>query len=166
MEFNSLRSVFSIILILTLAPFFTPLAVARTSTTTCSIPIIKRALEIRLAESASKTDDFRSEAIGNYLDDIFGGPGVKTSWYDNITDIEVRGDTATIKTNLAAGDEKIIALCGVVSGFIYSQLNEHLGIRKVKILGESGKVLVFRKSVMDNCPYKFSPNPGLQLRGR
>ena len=166
MAFISPRSVFSIILILTLALFFTPLAVSRTATTANSIPMIKRAVEIRLAESASKTDDSRSEAIRKYLADIFGGPGVKTSWYDNITDVEVRGDTATIKTNLPAGDEKIIAVCGVVSGFIYSQLNEHLGIRKVKILGNSGKVLVFRRSVRDDCPYKFSPNPGLQPPGR
>jgi len=166
MEFISLRSVFSILLILTLALFFTPLAVAMTITNASSTPVIKRAVELRLAESTSKTAESRSEAIRQYLADIFGVPGFKASWYDNITDVEVAGNTATIKTNLSGGDEKIITLCGVVSGFIYSQLNAQLGIRKVKILGSSGKVLVFRRSVMDDCPYKFSPNPGLQPPAR
>jgi len=128
--------------------------------------MIQRAVETRLAEFNSKTDEPRSEAIRRYLADIFGVPGFKASWYDNITDVEVAGDTATIKTNLSGGDEKIIALCGVISGFIYSQLNVELGIRKLKIIGSSGKVLVFRRSVMDDCPYKSSPNPGLQPPAR
>jgi hypothetical protein len=128
--------------------------------------MIKRAVETRLAESNSNRDDSRAEAIRRYLADIFGVPGFKASWYDNITGVEVASDTATIKTNLSVGDEKIIALCGVISGFIYSQLNVQLSIRKIKIIGSSGKVLVFRKSVMDDCPYKFSPNPGLQPPAR
>ena len=119
-----------------------------------------------MAESTSKTDDSRSQTIRQYLADIFGVPDFKTSWYDNIIDVEVAGDTATIKTNLSSGDEKIINVCGVVSGFIYSHLNVQLGIRKVKILGRSGEVLVSRRSVMDDCPYKFSPNPALQPPAR
>jgi hypothetical protein len=166
MEFISLRSVISIFLILALALLFTPLAVARTVTNASSSPVAKCQGEIRLAEFTSKTDEPRSAAIRRYLDDIFGVPGFKASWYDNITDVEVAGDTATIKTNLSSGDEKIIAVCGVASGFIYSQLNVQLGIRKLKILGSSGKILVFRRSVMDDCPYKFSRNPGLQPPAR
>ena len=114
------------------------------------------------ASAASKANDFRAQAIRQYLADIFGVPDFKTSWYDNITDVEVTGDTAIIRTNLSSGDEKLINICGVVSGFIYSHLNTQLNIRKVKILGSSGKVLVFRKDVLDDCPYKFSRNPGLQ----
>jgi hypothetical protein len=117
--------------------------------------------EIRLAEGTSKTDEPRSKAIRQYLADIFGVPGFKTSWYDNIINVEVTGDTATIKTNLSSGDEKIIIVCGVVSGFVYSHLNVQLGIRKVKILGSSGEVLVFRRTLLDDCPYKSSRNPGL-----
>jgi hypothetical protein len=166
MEFISLRSVFSILLIMTLALFPAPFAVARTAANASVNRMIKWPVETRLAESNSKTDEPRAESIRRYLDDIFGVPGFKASWYDNITDVEVAGDTATIKTNLSDGDEKIIPLCGVISGFIYSQLNVELGIRKLKILGSPGKVLVFRRSVMDDCPYKSSPNPGLQPPAR
>jgi len=113
-----------------------------------------------------KTDEHRSLVIRQYLADIFGVPGFKTSWYDNITDVEVAGDTVTVKTNLSRGDEKIIYLCGVVSGFVYSHLNLHLGISKVRILGSSGEVLVFRRSVLEDCPYKSSRNPGLQPPAR
>jgi hypothetical protein len=71
----------------------------------------------------AKTDDSRSQAIRQYLADIFGVPDFKTSWYDNIIDVEVAGDTLTTRTNLSGGDEKLINLCGVISGFIYSHLN-------------------------------------------
>jgi hypothetical protein len=127
---------------------------------------MKSTPEIRLAESTARTDDSRSRVIRQYLTDIFGVPDFKAPWYDNIIDVEVTGDTATIRTNLSSGDEKLINLCGVVSGFIYSQLNAELGIRKVKILGSSGKVLVFRRGVLDDCPYKSSRNPGLQPPAR
>lgn len=113
----------------------------------------------------SNSDEAKADAIRSYLENIFGAPRLRTSWYDDIIDVKVKDDTATIKTNLSKGDEKIINICGVVSGFIYSHLNFQLGIRKVKILGSSGEILVFRQSVMDDCPYKFSRNPGLQPRG-
>ena len=166
MEFISFRSVFSILLSLTLALVSTPFAAARIAINASVNPVIKRAVETRLAESKPNTDELRSEDIRRYLADIFGVPGFKASWYGNITDVEVAGDTATIKTNLSNGDEKIITLCGVISGFIYSQLNVQLGIRKLKILGSSGEVLVFRRGVLDDCPYKSSRNPGLQPPAR
>ena len=112
----------------------------------------------------SNSDEAKADAIKSYLANIFGTPRLRTSWYDNIIDVKVEDDTATIKTNLSKGDEKIINICGVVSGFIYSHLNFQLGIRKVKILGSSGEILVFRRSAMDDCPYKSSRNPGLQPR--
>ena len=144
----------------------TPFASARTAINEPSTPVMKSTPEIRLAESTSKTDDARSQAIRQYLADIFGVPDFKTSWYDNIIDVEVTADTATIKTNLSSGDEKLINLCGVVSGFVYSHLNAQLGIRNVKILGSSGEVLVFRRGVLDDCPYKSSRNLGLQPPAR
>jgi len=116
--------------------------------------------------ASAKTDEYRSLVIRQYLADIFGVPGFKTSWYDNIIGVEVAGDTVTVKTNLSRGDEKIIYLCGVISGFIYSHLNLQLGISKVRILGSSGEVLVFRGSVLEDCPYKSSRNPGLQPPAR
>ena len=131
-----------------------------------SAPVMKSTPEIRLTESTARTDDSRSQAIRQYLADIFGVPDFKTSWYDNIIDVEVADDTAIIKTNLSSGDEKLIKVCGVVSGFIYSQLNAQLNIKKVKILGSSGEVLVFRRDVLDDCPYKSSRNPGLQPPAR
>ena len=166
MEHISRRLISAIILLFISTLFFNPFASARTAINASSYPVIKFTREIRLAEGTSKTDEPRSQAIRQYLADIFGVPGFKTSWYDNIIDVEVTGDTATIKTNLSSGDEKIINVCGVVSGFIYSHLNVQLGIRKVKILGSSGEVLVFRRSVLDDCPYKSSRNPGLQPPAR
>jgi hypothetical protein len=166
MEHISLRLISAIGLVLITTFFFTRFALARTAINASSPPVIKFTPEIRLAEGTSKTDESRSQAIRQYLADIFGVSGFKTSWYDNIIDVEVTGDTATMKTNLSSGDEKIIKVCGVVSGFIYSHLNVQLGIRKVKILGSSGEVLVFRRSVLDDCPYKSSRNPGLQPPAR
>ena len=155
------RLISSIVIVFITTLFFTPFATARTAINASSSPVIKFTREIRLAESTSKTDEPRSQAIRQYLADIFGVPDFKTSWYDNIIDVEVAADTATIKTNLSSGDEKLINICGVVSGFVYSHLNAQLGIRKVKILGSSEKVIVFRRSVLDDCPYESSRNPGL-----
>lgn len=166
MKHISRRLISSIVIVFITTLFFTPFASGRTAINASSTPAIKFTREIRLAESTSKTDDSRSQTIRQYLADIFGVPDFKTSWYDNIIDVEVAGDTATIKTNLSSGDEKLINICGVVSGFVYSHLNAQLGIRKVKILGSSGEVLVFRRDVLDDCPYKSSRNPGLQPPAR
>jgi hypothetical protein len=158
MKHISRRLISTIVLVFISTLFFTLFASARTAINASSPPVIRCTREIRSAESTSKTDKPRSQAIRQYLADIFGVPDFKTSWYDNIIEVEVTGDTATIKTNLSSGDEKIINLCGVVSGFIYSHLNVQLGIRKLKILGSSGEVLVFRRGVLDDCPYKSSRN--------
>ena len=159
-------AVFSILPVFTSAVFFTLLASAKTYNNTGSNPFVKFTHEIRLAQTSPKTDEVRSEAIRKYLADIFGVPDSKSAWYDNIVDVKVSGYTVTIITSLSTGDEKLINLCGVVSGFIYSHLNDQLDIRKVKIIGSSGEILVFRQSVLDNCPYKFSPNPGIQPPAR
>ena len=166
MKHISRRLISSTVIVFLTTLFFTPSASSRTAINTSSTPIMKSTPEIRLAQSTAKTDDSRPQVIRQYLADVFGVPDFKTSWYDNIIDVEVAGDTATIKTNLSSGDEKLINLCGVVSGFVYSQLNAELGIRKIKILGSSGEVLVFRRGVLDDCPYKYSPNPGLQPPAR
>lgn len=166
MEYISLRLISAIVLVLIPTLFLTPLTPAKPATKANLIRVFNSTHKIILAEVTSKPNQPRAEAIRQYLADIFGVTGFKTLWYDNIIDVEVTGDTATIRTNLSSGDEKIISVCGVVSGFIYSHLNVQLGIRKVKILGRSGKVLVFRRSVLDDCPYKFSRNPGLQPPAR
>jgi len=166
MEYISLRLISAIVLVLIPALFLTPLAPAKPAAKASLTRVFNSPNKIILAEATPKTNQPRAEAIRQYLADIFGVTGFKTSWYDNIIDVEVTGDTATIKTNLSGRDEKIINVCGVVSGFIYSHLNVHLGIRKVKILGISGEVLVFRRSVLEDCPYKFSRNPGLQPPAR
>ena len=166
MKQNSRRLISSIVLVFITTLFFTPFASAKTTINSSSTSIMKSAPEIRLAQSTAQTVDSRSQAIRQYLADIFGVPDFKTSWYDNIIDVEVAGDTVTTRTNLSGGDEKLINLCGVISGFIYSHLNAELGIRKVKILGSSGEVLVFRRNVLDDCPYKSSRNPGLRPPAR
>ncbi len=166
MKHISRRLISSTVMVFITTLFFTPSALSRTAINTSSTPIMKSTPEIRLAQSNASTDDSRSQAIRQYLADIFGVPDFKTSWYDNIIDVEVAGDTAIIKTNLSRGDEKLINLCGVISGFVYSHLNAEFGIRKVKILGSSGAVLVFRRGVLDDCPYKSSRNPGIQPPAR
>jgi hypothetical protein len=160
------RLICSIVIVFITTVFFTPFASARTTTDTSPAFAVKFTPEIRLAQFTAKTGDSRSLAIRQYFTDIFGIPDFKASWYDNIIDVEVAGDTAIIKTNLSRGDEKLINLCGVISGFVYSYLNAELGIRKVKILGISGEVLVFRRGVLDDCPYKSSRNLGIQPPAR
>ena len=166
MQYISLRLISAIVLVLIPALFLIPHTPAKPAAKEDLIRVLNSAHKIILAEVTPKPNQPRAEAIRQYLADIFGVTGFKTSWYDNIMDVEVTGDTATIKTNLSGGDEKIISVCGVVSGFIYSHLNVKLGIKKVKILGRSGKVLVFRRSVLEDCPYKSSRNPGLQPPAR
>ena len=166
MKHISYRLVYLIVLAFITTPFLTQCASARINIDASSSPVMKFTPEIRLAGSPSETDEARSQVIRQYLADIFGVPDFKTSWYDNIIGVEVRDDTVGIKTNLSSGDEKLINLCGVVSGFVYSHLNAQLGIRKVKILGSSGEILVFRRGVLDDCPYKFYRNPGLQPPAR
>ena len=144
----------------------TQLASAKPVIDTSRTHFVQFTPEIVLAQSTPDTDEIRSGVVRQYLADIFGISGFKTSWYDSIINVEVMGDTVTLKTNMPEGDDKIIQVCGVVSGFIYSHLNAQLGINKVKILGRSGEVLVFRKSVMDDCPFKSSRNPGLQPPAR
>jgi len=152
MESISLRVVPAIVFVFTAAFFLTPVAPAKSNGKANLTRILKSTQKITLAEARPKTNETRSELIRQYLADIFGVPDFKTSWYDNIMDVQVTGDTAIIRTNLSRGDKKISNICGVVSGFVYSHLNAQLGIRKVKILGSSGEVIVFRRSVLDDCP--------------
>ena len=165
MKHLSRRLISSMVIVFITTLFVTPFASARAINNVSSTPVEQSTPGIRLAQSTAQTDESRSQAIRQYLADIFGVPDFKTSWYDNIIDVEVVGDTATIKTNLSRGDEKLINLCGVVSGFVYSHLNAQLGIRKVKILGSSREVLVFRRGVLEDCPYKSSRNPPLRPPG-
>ncbi len=158
----SLRLISAIVLVLVSTLLLIPLAPIKPAADESSARVFKSTHKIVLAETASKIQQSRSKKMRQYLEDIFGVPGSKAAWYDNIIDVEVADDIATIETILSSGDERIINLCGVVSGFIYSHLYAELGIRKIKILGSSGEVLVYRKSVMDDCPFKFSRNPGLQ----
>lgn len=106
-----------------------------------------------LSGHAEEKDDLKkAEAIKTYLAQHFGVPGSKIPWYDNIIDVKVKGDTASVMTNLSPGDQREIAnVCGVVSGFVYSHLNAALKITKVEIVGGSDKVLLFRKSALDAC---------------
>ncbi len=150
MTFISLRSFFTIVLASTF--FLAPLVRGNRATKPSLTCFLKSLQASRLAGATPKTNQPRSEVIRQYLADIFGVPGFKTLWYENITDVQVTGDTATVKTNLSSGDKKISQVCGVVSGFVYSHLNAQLGITKIKILGRSGEILVFRKSVLDDCP--------------
>ena len=115
MESISLRLISVILFVFTSALFLTPVVP--------SIPTAKASLnrvlisthETTLAEATVKTNQPRSVSIRQYLADIFGAPGFKTSWYDNIIDTQVTGDTATVKTNLSRGDKKITYIRGVVS---------------------------------------------------
>jgi hypothetical protein len=152
MEFISLRSIYAIVLALASALSLTPLAPVKTAICASLIRAIKLPHEIMLTEATPKITQPRSKLIKQYLADIFGVPGFKASWYDNIINVEVEGDTVTVKTNLSRGDKKIMNICGVFSGFVYSHLNAQLGIKKVRILGRLGEVIVFRKSALNGCP--------------
>ena len=152
MAFISHRFIAAIVLVPAFTLFLLPSALTKPAANASFTSVLKYVHVIILAEATPKSNQPRSETIKKYIADNFGVPDFKTLWYDNIIDLKVTADTVTVKTNLSRGDKKISNVCGVVSGFIYSHLNAQLGIRKVKILGRSGEVLVFRRSVLDDCP--------------
>ena len=152
MESISLRVIRAIVSVFAAVFFFPPVTPAKPNDKTDLPRVLKSTHKMVLSEARAKTNETRSELIRQYLADIFGVPDFKASWYDNIMDVQVTGDTVIVKTNLSHGDKKISYICGVISGFVYSHLNAQLGIRKVKILGSSGEVIVFRRNVLDDCP--------------
>ncbi len=152
MAFISLRFIAAIVLVLTFALFLIPMALTKPTANASPTSVLTHVHVIMLAEATQKSNQPRSETIKKYTAENFGVPDFKTLWYDNIIDVKVTVGTVTVKTNQSCGDKKIRNVCGVVSGFIYSHHNAQLGIRKVKIFGRSGEVLVLRRRVMEDCP--------------
>ena len=89
--------------------------------------------------------------IKTYLAENFGMTGYKTSWYDNISDVTVAGDTVTVKTNLPSKNENAGRICGGVSSFVFSNENRSLGLSVVKVLSQSGSILINRRGIGEQC---------------
>lgn len=89
--------------------------------------------------------------IKTYLDENFGIPGYKTSWYDNIVGIAVSGNTVSVKTNLPSKSEKAKDICGGVSSFVFSNENRSLGLNIVQVLSQSGSILINRRGIGEQC---------------
>jgi hypothetical protein len=89
--------------------------------------------------------------IQKYLADNFGMEGYKTSWYDNIAGVSVRGDTVKVRTDLSSKEEKASRICGAVSGFVFSNGNRSLGLTNVQVYGSDGQILINRRGLGERC---------------
>jgi hypothetical protein len=92
-----------------------------------------------------------AKKIQHYLADNFGMKGYKTSWYDNILRLSVRGATVIVKTNLSLKEEKAGRICGAVSGFVFSNENRSLGLENVQVYSSDGQILINRRGLGESC---------------
>jgi uncharacterized protein YaaQ len=90
--------------------------------------------------------------IKNDIAENFGpAAGYKTSWYDNIVDVTVAGNTVFLKTNLSSKSDIASKVCGAASSFVFSNDNRHLGVNVVKVISQSGAVLINRNGIGERC---------------
>lgn len=102
--------------------------------------------------TAKSQDVAKLETLKKDLTENFGTPGYKTSWYDNIIDVLIQGDTVIAKTNLTSGSKQGASnICSAISGFVYAKPNSNLGLDKVQVHGLNGELLVNRQSVSASC---------------
>lgn len=84
-------------------------------------------------------------ALQTHLDEFGGKYGAKTSWYDNIKEIEIiYPESATIKTDLKEEDKDAAnKIAGAVLGFFNSKLTPiEQKVKNVIILDKNGKAIV------------------------
>ena len=94
----------------------------------------------------------RSLASSPWYLRAFGEPGADTSWYQNILEVRVMGDTVEAVVDLHHGDRtKLSSICGALSGYVYANTKRHLGLHQVKIVDVEGFRLVHRRSISDPC---------------
>jgi hypothetical protein len=90
--------------------------------------------------------------IKNDIAENFGPTaGYKTSWYDNIVDVSVTGNTVFVKTNLSSKSDKASKICGAASSFVFANPNRNLGINVVKVLSQNGAILINRNGIAEQC---------------
>jgi len=104
---------------------------------------------IGISQEAENPD--LAKRIEKYLANNFGMRGYETSWYYNIIGVSVRGNTVSVKTNLASDESKASNICGAVSGFVFSNENRYLGLTNVQIYGKDGQVLINRRGLGERC---------------
>ena len=92
-----------------------------------------------------------AKKIQQYLANNFGMKGYKTSWYDNIVGVTLRGETVIVRTNLDSKEEKASRICGAVSGFVFSNENRSLSLKNVQVYGSDGQLLINRRGLSERC---------------
>jgi hypothetical protein len=114
---------------------------------------LKRFLaEVEPAVKAPQPDrpDVAQELL-TYLRSGFGMPGYETTWYGAIKTISVKGSAVEVKTDSSTIDYNAKSICGVVSGFVYSNRNRSLGLDTVRVYGDSNQLLISREKLSDPC---------------
>ncbi|MDO9140434.1 MAG: toxin-antitoxin system YwqK family antitoxin [Methylobacter sp.] len=92
-----------------------------------------------------------SMAIKSYINNNFGIPELEASWYKSIQDITVVSDVVFVKTNLASYSDKVSNICSGVSGFVFSNKNNQLGLQSIKIYSKNDTLLIHRDGVDGIC---------------
>ncbi len=85
-----------------------------------------------------------ADLLRQYLADTFGSPGLKAAWYDNVRQITVQFNTATIRTDLGAtplDQQKADTICRVVAAFPSSRQGEQRRTIDVQVYGQDGRLL-------------------------
>ena len=94
----------------------------------------------------------RFEAIKQDFNENFGTPPFATSWFGYITDISMDGDAVIVRTTLSEPGEAASNICSAVSGnFVFNNFVKDLGLKRMKVLGDEGQLLVSRDSIADRC---------------
>ncbi|MDO9271072.1 MAG: zinc ribbon domain-containing protein [Methylobacter sp.] len=92
-----------------------------------------------------------SGAIKSYIDNNFGIPELEASWYKNIIDVNIAGDTVLVKTNLASYSEKITSICTAMSFYVFSNENSALGLHTIEIFSNKDTLLIKRNGIGGIC---------------
>ena len=73
-----------------------------------------------------------------------------TTWYQNIKNVSVTGNTIEVKTNLTAKNEKAGKICGGVSFLVYSyDGTTHDEI--IIVFDDKNNILIRRKGIAERC---------------
>lgn len=95
-------------------------------------------------------DQRRAATVKKYLDDNFGAYGA-ASWYAYIRTVSVSGKRVIVRASLDVGGDRAAAICGAVSGLIFSANNKS-GLDTVEVANSDGsRTLLVRRGISGKC---------------
>lgn len=106
------------------------------------------------ARPSTPTPAVDGSKIKAFLDRNFGVKGFETSWYAAVRRLSVHGNIVEVQTSLgtAPGDnEKALAICSALSGFVFDNTRRELGLSRVVVLDRDLHVRIDRDGRSGQC---------------